>query len=351
MATIQTARTSSPMPEVTSSTAMWAGIAFSFGFTLLIWLIRPWLPQIDFLPDTGASWYYWQLPDPTVMTRATGWVFYMLHQVAIWGCIYYAQTNNIRYTKKLHNVNFWALGLNAFFIVLHLIHTAIWYDGLAQDTPVWSSQGSVILMLVMVLLMENQRRGLFFGKKVPGLKKPAGAVRHYHGYVFAWAIIYTFWFHPMENTFGHLVGFFYTFVLMVQGSLFFTRIHVNKWWMLAQETLVILHGATVAYTEALAGRQSEGLWAMFLFGFLAIFVVTQMYGLGLPRWVRLTIIALFVGGVTLYYNGQWGRLNEVIRIPVIEYLCVLVLALIIWAWFGVKNLGQRVFGGGVSAET
>jgi hypothetical protein len=28
----------------------------------------------------------------------------------------------------------------------------------------------------------------------------------------------------MENTWGHLVGFFYMFLLMLQGSLFFTRI-------------------------------------------------------------------------------------------------------------------------------
>ena len=39
--------------------------------------------------------------------------------------------------------------------------------------------------------------------------------RKYHGYYFAWAIIYTFWYHPMEITGGHLLGFFYMFLLLL----------------------------------------------------------------------------------------------------------------------------------------
>ena len=59
--------------------------------------------------------------------------------------------------------------------------------------------------------------------------------RKYHGYFFAWATIYTFWYHPMDNTTGHLIGFFYMFLLLLQGSLFLTRIHVNKYWTVVQE--------------------------------------------------------------------------------------------------------------------
>ncbi len=44
----------------------------------------------------------------------------------------------------------------------------------------------------------------------------------------------------MEPTNGHLIGFFYMFLLMLQGSLFFTRIHVNRWWTLIQEFLVLV---------------------------------------------------------------------------------------------------------------
>jgi hypothetical protein len=199
------------------------------------------------------------------------------------------------------------------------------YDGLAQDVSIFSSQGSVILMLVMILLMENQRRDLFFGKKIGFLKETGRIARRYHGYIFAWAIVYTFWYHPMENTMGHLLGFVYTFLLLLQGSLFYTRIHVNKYWTVVQEVAVLFHGTIVAV------YQGNGIWPMFLFGFAALFVVTQMYGLGLSRGWRWAFIAAYVTGVVAVYSGRgWAMVNEIVRIPVIEYGLVFVLALIIW---------------------
>lgn len=309
---------------MTSSTALWGGLIFSFLFTGLIWLLRDSLPAVNFLPDQGASWYYWKLPEPTFWSRATAWGGYLLHQISIWGLIYYAQKNKTTYTTGLHRVNVIALAVNALFVVLHLLQSQLFYDGLAQDVSIWSSQGSVVLMLVMILLMENQRRGLFFGKKVGILKETARVARKYHGYIFAWGVIYTFWYHPMEATMGHLLGFIYTFFLMVQGSLMFTRAHLNKWWTLVLEISVLVHGTLVAL-------QTNTMWPMFFFGFAGIFVVTQMYGLGLSKFWRWGFIAAYVAGVLIVYSGRgWANVNEIIRIPVIEYLLVFVLALIIW---------------------
>jgi len=307
-------------------TTLWAGIIFSFAFTGLIWVLGPYLPPIDFLPDSGASWYYWKLPEPTFWSRATAWGGYLLHQVALWWLIFRAQSQRLKYTDGLHRLNIVALATNAFFIVLHLIQSHIWYDGLAQDVSIFSSQGSVILLLVMVLLMENQRRGLFFGKKIGFLKESGRAARKYHGYIFAWAIIYTFWFHPMETTSGHLIGFLYTFFLLLQSSLFFTRAHLNRWWTFLLEVAVLIHGTLVAYLT-----QNSDIWPMFLFGFAALFIVTQMYGLGLRRWQRWAFIAAYVAAVLVVYSSRgWAQLNEIVRIPVIEYGSVFVLALIIW---------------------
>lgn len=326
MAAIQGQTKNSTQPSALSSSAvLWAGIIFSFAFTGLIWLLGPFLPEINFLPDTGAAWYYWQLPEATFWSRATAWGGYILHQVAIWGLIFYAQRRKPKYTKGLHNFNIWALGINALFIVLHLVQSHIWYDGLAQDVSIFSSQGSVILLLVAVLLMENSRRGLFFGKKLNFLRDTGRVMRKYHGYIFAWAVIYTFWYHPAETTGGHLVGFLYTFLLLVQSSLMFTRAHVNRWWTVALEVTVLVHGTLVAY---LAGND---LWPMFFFGFAAMFIVTQMYGLGLSKWTRWGFIAAYVVGVLVVYSSRgWANLNEIVRIPVIEYALVFLLALIIW---------------------
>lgn len=307
----------------TAQWALWGGILFSLVFTGVIWIADPWLAdaRADFLPDQGAAWYWWQLPEPTFWTRATAWGFYALHQVALWGLIYYAQTRVKKYASGLHPINVIALGVNAFFVLLHFVQTHLWYDGLAQDVSIFTSQGSVILLLVLVLLMENPRRGLFFGKKAPLSKEAVRLVRRYHGYIFAWAVVYTFWYHPMETTGGHLIGFFYTFLLMLQGSLFLTRLHVNKWWMLAQEVTVLFHGTLVAI------YQGNGIWPMFLFGFAGIFVITQMHGLGWSRLTRGLVLALYVAGVLVVYSQRgWAQLNEIVRIPVIDYVLVFVIA-------------------------
>ena len=97
--------------------ALAAGVAFSVAFTLLIWLLGDLLDAVPHAEDAGASWYYRKLIDPTLTSRLTAWGFYLLHQVSFW---------------------------------------------------------AVALMLVWVLLMENPRRGLVFGKKIAS---PSGSPR------------------------------------------------------------------------------------------------------------------------------------------------------------------------------
>jgi hypothetical protein len=307
--------------------AMWAGIIFSLVFTGIIWLLSPRLAAVPHLPDQGASWYYWKLPQPDSMARITAWGFYLLHQFSLWGLIWYAQTRVKKYTGGLHTVNIIALAVNAFFIVLHLLQTHIWYDALAQDVSIFSSQGSVIVLLVVVLLMENNRRGMFVGKKLPIGKRVVQFARKYHGYYFAWAVVYTFWYHPMEATPGHLVGFIYMFLLLLQGSLFLTRIHVNKYWTFVQEFAVLVHGTMVAVF------QGNNMWPMFLFGFGGIFILTQMHGIGLKTWMKWLFLGIYIIGAIIVYGGMLGlsKTWQLAAIPMIDYLAVVVLALLIGA--------------------
>ncbi len=297
------------------------GILFSLIFSFIIWWTGQRLSSVSHLPDQGALWYFWKLPAPTFWGRLTSWGLYFLHHVSLWYLIYYAQNHVNQYTNEIHKVNFISLGINALFIFLHLLQTQIWYDGLGQDTPIWSSQGSVIIMLVWILLMENKRRGMFRGKKLPIKDEIIRWARKYHGYVFAWAAIYTFWFHPMEPTSGHLIGFLYMFLLLVQGSLFFARVHTNRIWTVVLEATVLVHGTLVAL------MQGNGIWPMFAFGFGGIFVITQMHGINLKNWVGWVILAVYIGLALLVYSQRgWIQLNEIIRFPVIEYLTVILLA-------------------------
>lgn len=349
-----TAAKRSPTVDVQTTTrqdriALWGGIGASLFFTALIWWLGPRLEPVraTFLPDSGASWYYWRLPVETWGANLSAWGFYLAHQFAIWGLIYVAQRKKARYSTSLHWFNVAALGVNALFGFVHLAQTHIWYDGLAQDVSIWSSQWSVIIMLVVIVLMENQRRGLFFGYKAPLPKRALDFVRRYHGYLFAWSIIYTFWYHPTEATTGHLLGFFYTFLLMLQGSLFFTRIHLNRWWTVSLETFVLLHGVLVAMS------QPSNMWPMFGFGFAGVLVLTQMHGLGLSRRVRLGLLALYIGGsLAVYYERGLDKIYQITFIPITYYVSVIVIALIVgglaWLYDRLSPRGNQGMGSATS---
>ena len=315
--------------------ALWGGIAFSALFTFLIWAANPLLARFVLDPGDGTLIFYdWQLAEHTLWGRISAWGLYLVHQVTLWGLIYYAQTRVKKYSTGLHPVNLWALGVNALFIVLHFVQTHIWYDALAMDLSSVTSQASVILMLCFILVMENKRRGMFFGAKAAFSERVVSFAKKYHGYLFAWAIVYTFWFHPMVSTPGHLAGFFYMFLLMLQGSLFLTRIHVNKWWTVTQEVTVLVHGTLVAIF------QGADLWQMFFFGFAAMFVVTQMHGLNLSRLTRWLIGLGFAAAVIVVYNADWSQVNEVIRIPFIEYLVAFFMAGVVALGFWIRDRWQ-----------
>jgi hypothetical protein len=305
-------------------------VVASVVFSAAIALLAPSLSRFELPPKAGPWFYAWQLAEPTWVTRLSAWGSYAVHQLLFWWLLARAQRAREGYSTDVRRLNVLAFALNGGFALLHLGQTHVFYDGLAQDVPTASSFGSVAVLLVWVLLMDNPRRGLFFGKKVPLAKAVTDWARRYHGYYFSWAITYTFWFHPAEGTTGHVAGFLYTLVLMIQGSLFFTRLHVNKWWMLTLEILVVVHGTLVSLD------QGNEMWPMFFFGFLGVFVVTQMHGLGLGRVTRFAIGLLYLGGVA-FVTVQRGAMTlaEVPRIPVIDYVGVAVLA-------GLIALGLRI---------
>jgi hypothetical protein len=101
--------------------------------------------------------------------------------------------------------------------------------------------------------------------------------------------------------------------------------------------MVLVHGTLVAV------MQGNDLWPMFFFGFAGIFIITQMHGLGLSLRVRAGFLAAYIAGVLYVYSDRgWIQTNEIIRIPIIEYLAVFVIAGLITAalWLYRRTLGQ-----------
>jgi hypothetical protein len=179
-------------------------------------------------------------------------------------------------------------------------------------------------MLVLILIIENRRRGLFFGKKMKFPKDGVNRVIKFHGFYIAWAITYTFWFHPMEGTAGHLFGFFYMFLLFIQLSLSGTKYHFDKWWTLLLEITVLFHGTTVAIL------QGSGIWSMLFFGFATIFVVTQLYGLGIHKTTKVIVTVLYIVIALLTYSGfifdkKIVMIHQVVWIPIILYGLVFLI--------------------------
>ena len=145
----------------------------------------------------------------------------------------------------------------------------------------------------------------------------------------------------MESTYGHLLGTFYILLIMVQSSLFFTRAHLNRWGTVTLELMVLIHGTLVANMAA-----NGGDWPMFLFGFAAMFIVTQMHGLGLSRAVRWGFIAAYVIGLLGVYGARnFENFTWVANIPVVEYGLAFAIALLIWLPLMVMNRRSRAAGG------
>jgi hypothetical protein len=288
----------------------------------LIAAMGPLLAGVPHLPDQGAAWYFWKLPAPTLWSRLTSWGFYGLHQVSVWVLVALAMRQGGR-PKGLSRINAAFLLVNLFFILLHILQTHIWYDGLAQDVPIWTSQYSVIVMLVIMLFMLNPRRGLILGKKFPYSEAGLRFANRWHGLYISWALVYTFWFHPTEGSIGILFGFFYMFLLLTQLSMANTKVHFLLPWVTALEFTVGLHGPVIAIQNGYAS------WPMFAAGFFFMTAFTQQYSFPLKPWGRALVFGVYAAGVAvMYWFRGYSRLYEILFIPVALYGGAIALALL-----------------------
>ncbi|XP_077973639.1 uncharacterized protein LOC120337662 [Styela clava] len=319
------------------------------------------------------NWYYWKLPpnESTATTKAVVWLLYSLHQIFVWGLIYRCQLtvnrNKVegkqqKYSSNLRWFNWSMLAVNALFHILHLIQTHTTYDGLAQQVAMSTSQSSVIMMMVFVLLMEYKDRGIilmwpnptsddFAAKKLRLHPGPTTLIRKYHGYVFAWSSIYTFWYHPLENTWGHTLGFFHTAIVLLQGSLVFTEIHLNRYWRFLNETWVLIHSVVVAVQTGNPEQGYGNLWPLFGFGFGFLLAFTQIFGLQfwrkIPAWVRIVppilylgIVAALCGTVVVPKDptkSGFSRMYEMLFVPAQEYMEFLLSWLFIFIFLVIES--------------
>ena len=171
-----------------------------------------------------------------------------------------------------------------------------------------TSQGSVIIMLAIALVMLNPVQGFFMGRKAgkPFTAQVSDFFRHNHMYIFSWALVYTFWFHPMATDPQLLTGFFFMFLLFSQMSLAYTRIHLDLRWIVTLESWVALHALFVAIYNTIYFN-SPDMWPMFFSGFAFMFVFTYMYALNIKKHIMWLITILYLGicSFTVYSSSIW----------------------------------------------
>ncbi len=315
---------------------LWIWIAFSIGFTLLLTVLGTTLQQQfgPFDPDQGPTDYFWQLNSPYVWAQVTAWSFYIVHQVSLWALTWMSMKRfakaGFTWTDKPDKLHYMILLLNLAFIVLHLVQTHVWYDGLAQDVPIWSSQFSVIGMLILTLVMRAPKRGLILGKPVKVGKDAMNGMVKWHGYYIQWALVYTFWFHPMDTGLALSFGFFYMFLLLFQASTPLLKIHLGRKWVTFLEIFVWIHGTLVAIESDFIRQTGGTSWPIFFFGFFGMFALTQQFGLTSNKKITYSILASYVAIAVITFSLiGWRYAYALAAIPMVEYL----VALVAWGLF------------------
>jgi hypothetical protein len=119
----------------------------------------------------------------------------------------------------------------------------------------------------------------------------------------------------------------------------YTPAHRNKWWCIACEFAVTIHGPLIAI-----GR--GGGAGMFGFGFTIVFLCTGMWGLPI-RWpTRVCFFIIFLVTCFMNYGLGWSKsmkknpdgkyykdvtfkdMNEIVRIPMLYYMIMSLYFLI-----------------------
>jgi hypothetical protein len=309
------------------------GVLFAFTFVFLIWLLAPNLKHFTdtLIQRNDINWYYWKLPTRDFWTMNTVWALYLANQISIWTIIYFAQKNSYGFrkigTSGLAKYTLAALAITVTFVFLHLIETQASFDGLAQDVPILTSQGSVIVLLSIVLIIENQRRGLFLGIKAgkPFTASVAAFFRSSHKYIFSWALIYTFWFHPMAGDPQLLSGFFYMFLLFTQMMLAWTSLHLDRRWIVFLESYVALHAVIVAVWNYNFFRGTQ-IWPMFFSGFSFMFIFTYMFAFKASKKVYGFFVALYIAFlIWLYLPIPYGFGRPIQNLAMLEFLWIPII--------------------------
>lgn len=243
------------------------------------------------------------------------------------------------------------LGVNAFFIPAKIITNYYTYSAMSSHLPLWFGQGAVFTIVLIVMAMQVPVRGMCCGYCKRGCSvgrltcckggdtwtEMATFLRKYHGYYIAFGVTSDWYYHPMESSLGHLSGILNDQLFFWQMIVMYTPVHRNKYWCMACEFAVLLHGPLVALNRG-------GGAGMFGFGFTVVFLVTGQWGMPLHWATRLMFLVVFLAFLFMNYGLGWSKgfenepvglkdMHEITRIPMLYYM---VMMLYFFWWLCVR---------------
>jgi hypothetical protein len=307
--------------------------------------------------------YPFRLAQSSIWSHLVPWICYVVHQSGHWYLISQARSAHSRGELKwtpAGQLNPYAhkmLVLNGVMVLMHFLVSRFNYNGLCSSFSEISTLVAGVTSLVVVMMFEGPRRGWAFGCDVPSktwsesLKRFAGQVKHYHGYMASFGIIVTFWYHPFEATLAHFTGWTHMMMLIVQSSLIYQNQHRDRYWTAIVEVWIMVHGTTVAYFQ---GYMSGELYSMFATSFLMLFAMSTAWGLPIVQRFLSTkeswryyavfgaIVALYAPVAYFFLIGRtWWLPFLTTALPMLYY----GLSLWYYVWFLYGSYFQDVLKG------
>ncbi|MHA1553535.1 MAG: hypothetical protein ACTSU0_03900, partial [Alphaproteobacteria bacterium] len=87
----------------------WWGLLGCAGLMGVIFAMGPYSDGLVLEPDRGDMWYFWQLHEPTAISRLSAWVPFSLHWIAMWYLITRGRSERPKYVFGLHSFNLQAI--------------------------------------------------------------------------------------------------------------------------------------------------------------------------------------------------------------------------------------------------
>ena len=330
-------------PRLRSSfppTPVWRGVLW------YRWRSLPSPEAISFSPFTGVIF-----PHKIRIRAKSAWLCFILHLVFVNSMIVWSQfgnreekqncpnpipPNRCEWSAQLGTTNYVSILGTFFFILLRIFQTHAWYDGLALDIPEASSMTTVIVALSLSCLMQQSERGLILGfsPNSDTLTLLTNVARRCHGYVYAFTVVFTFWYHPTEGGMMHLPGFFMIILFLFQGCLMFTASHLNVVWRTFLEMLILPH--TLLVEKA---RSHRNLWKMFVSGYTILFLMSHMHAFHISFLAKsvLSLTAVFVL-YSMYSSSVRTLVTESLRIPVTYYAFILIFYVSLYVPYSALSL-------------